>query len=346
MGIHRVRLAMKFVQPCQEGSLKKRSAAHGQPQESSQLFNGFYSGRLRSLPAARQNLTVLTIQALSKAYGAIRALQNVSIEVPAGSIFGILGPNGSGKTTLLGIVLGILSASQGDFYWQGGLKRAALLETANFYPYLSGAENLAVAAQIRGHGREQIPSVLVQVGLDKHPKLAFQKYSLGMKQRLAIGACLLGDPDVVVLDEPTNGLDPSGIADVRDLIRDLGQRGRTVLLASHLLDEVEKVCSHVAILKQGQVLAQGPLQEVLRDEDSIELRSDQLDALKTLLANHPLEPKVRQIEGLLSVQFPAGKTTPAEVNRYCLEGGQVLGHLILKKKTLESRFLELTDSNA
>ncbi len=291
-------------------------------------------------------MTVLSIQALSKTYGAIRALQDVSIEVPVGSIFGILGPNGSGKTSLLGVVLGILSASQGGFRWQQGLKRAALLETANFYPYLSGADNLAVVAQIRGQGREQIASVLVQVGLDKHPKLPFQKYSLGMKQRLAIGACLMGDPDVVVLDEPTNGLDPSGIADVRDLIRDLGQRGRTVLLASHLLDEVEKVCSHVAILKQGQVLAQGPLQEVLRDEDSIELRSDDLQLLQALLARHPLQPRIRQAEGLLSVQFPAGKITPAELNRYCLEGGQALGHLVLKKKTLESRFLELTDANA
>jgi ABC-2 type transport system ATP-binding protein len=289
-------------------------------------------------------VSVLSLEGLSKSYGAVRALRDVSLQVPQGSVYGLLGPNGSGKTSLLGVVLGILQPSGGQFRWQSGLRRGALLETPNFYPYLNGAENLRIVSELRGRGGQQIGSVLAQVGLDGYPSMPFQKYSLGMKQRLAIGATLVGDPEVVVLDEPTNGLDPAGIADVRQLIRELGQQGRTVFLASHMLDEVEKVCTHVAILKMGQLLASGPLAEVLRDEDSLELRCDDLVALETLMKAHPLRPDLRRVEGgLLSAQFPAGQITAAEVNRYCMEGGQTLDHLVLRKKTLETRFLELTD---
>ena len=289
------------------------------------------------------SLNILSLDRLCKRYGAVQALREVSFEVPSGSIFGLLGPNGSGKTSLLGVVLGILNASAGEFRWQEGLGRAALLETPNFYPYLTGSENLKVTAALRGRGDSGIDKALAEVGLDRYPQLPFQKYSLGMKQRLAIGACLVGDPEVVVLDEPTNGLDPAGIADVRQLIRELAERGRSVLLASHMLDEVEKVCSHVAILKQGQLLACGPLAEVLRDEDMVEVRSDDLAALERLLDAHPLAPGISRVEDALVVRFPAGEMTPANLNRYCIEGGQVLSHLLLKKKTLESRFLELTD---
>ena len=288
-------------------------------------------------------MSILALQGLGKSYGSVSALRDVSLEVPQGSIYGLLGPNGSGKTSLLGVVLGILQASSGSFRWQSGLRRGALLETPNFYPYLNGADNLRIVSELRGRGREQIGPALAQVGLDAYASMPFQKYSLGMKQRLAIGATLVGDPEVVVLDEPTNGLDPAGIADVRQLIRDLAKQGRTVFLASHMLDEVEKVCTHVAILKKGRLLASGPLTEVLRDEDSLEVRSDDLAALEKLMMEHPLQPTLRKLEGVLDVHFPAGKTSPAEVNRYCMEGGQTLNHLVLRKKTLESRFLELTD---
>lgn len=298
---------------------------------------------LASTPVHPDPSIVLVVQDLCKTYGALRALQGVSLEIPQGCVFGLLGPNGSGKTSLLGVILGILSASSGTFAWRAGLKRAALLETPNFYPYLNGRENLRIVARLRGRGEEQIEKVLEEVGLAGHPNLSFGKYSLGMKQRLAIAACLLGQPEMVVLDEPTNGLDPSGIADVRDLIRAMGEQGRTVLLASHLLDEVEKVCTHVAILKKGRVLTQGPLGEVLRDEDSLELASQDLKALEALLSAHPLQPRVERKEEKVVVRFPAEMTSPAEVNAYCMERGQVLHHLNLRKKTLESRFLELTD---
>lgn len=288
-------------------------------------------------------MAILTLEALSKTYGSVQALDRVSFEVPAGGIFGLLGPNGSGKTSLLGVVLGILQASSGQFRWQSGLARGCLLETPNFYPYLNGAENLALVAHLRGKGRESIPRVLEQVGLASFPAMPFAKYSLGMKQRLAIGSSLLGNPEVVVLDEPTNGLDPAGIADVREVIRGVARDGRSVVLASHLLDEVEKVCTHVAILKKGRLLACGSLAEVLRDEDSLEVQSSDLEGLRRALEAHPLQPRLKVLDGMLSAQFPAGQTSTAEVNRYCMEAGHCLSHLVLRKKTLESRFLELTD---
>lgn len=288
-------------------------------------------------------MNILTVEGLTKFYGRTQALQEVSLEVPQGSIFGVLGPNGSGKTTLLGIVLDILLASHGTFRWAPGLKRGALLETPNFYPYLTGRENLKIVAELRGRGQERVGDALAVVGLDSYEAMPFSKYSLGMKQRLAIGATLIGSPEVVVLDEPTNGLDPAGIADVRELIRGLRGEGKTVVLASHMLDEVEKVCTHVAILKKGKVLSQGPLEEVLRDEDRLEVKSDDLGALEKLLAAHPLAPRIQRGDGILAVAFESGTMQPAELNRYCLEGGQTLGHLVLRKKTLESRFLELTD---
>ncbi len=287
--------------------------------------------------------SILAVEGLTKFYGHTQALQEVNLQVPPGSIFGVLGPNGSGKTTLLGIVLDILVATRGTFRWQPGLKRGALLETPNFYPYLTGRENLQIVAELRGRGHDRVSDALTVVGLDSYETMPFVKYSLGMKQRLAIGATLIGNPEVVVLDEPTNGLDPAGIADVRQLIRGLRGEGKTVVLASHMLDEVEKVCTHVAILKKGKVLSQGPLEEVLRDEDRLEVKSDDLDALQNLLQKHPLSPKIQRGDGLLAVAFEAGTMKPADLNRYCLEGGQTLGHLVLRKKTLESRFLELTD---
>lgn len=302
---------------------------------------GFYPLLENSLPPVNG---VLTVERLSKRYGSVQALDQVSFEVPRGSIFGLLGPNGSGKTSLLGVVLGILQPAAGRFRWADGLKLGALLETPNFYPYLNGADNLRIVAELRGRGREQLNDVLAQVGLDKSAHLTFGQYSLGMKQRLGIGAALLGDPEVVVLDEPTNGLDPAGIADVRELIRAMAQGGRTVLLASHLLDEVEKVCTDVAILKKGHLLACGTLADVLRDEDTLELSCADLDALESALRKHPLQPRLRRHNGTLAAQFPAGQTTGADLNRYCMDEGVTLSHLVLRKKTLESRFLELTDA--
>ena len=222
---------------------------------------------------------VLELQHISKSYGRIQALSDLSFSVPEGSVFGILGPNGSGKTTLLSIILDVLKADKGSFLWFGkpgspDMRKqiGSLLETPNFYHYLSGANNLRVTQSISGRGtKEDIDDVLRKVSLLERKKSRFSTYSLGMKQRLAIAAALLGSPRVMVLDEPTNGLDPVGIAEIRELIKELNRKGFTIIMASHLLDEVEKICTHVAILKKGELVTQGSVDEVLVDEDIIEI---------------------------------------------------------------------------
>ena len=221
---------------------------------------------------------VLSIDNIAKSYGLVKALKGVSFDVPEGSVFGILGPNGSGKTTLLGIVMDVLKSNSGDFRWFGQpgspeqrRKIGSLLETPNFYTYLSAVDNLKITQAISGRGSEaEINEVLKKVNLFERRRYKFSSYSLGMKQRLAIAASLLGDPKVLVLDEPTNGLDPVGIAEIRELILELRDKGHTIIMASHLLDEVEKVCSHVAILKTGTLITTGPVEEVLMDEDIVE----------------------------------------------------------------------------
>ena len=282
---------------------------------------------------------ILSAENLSKSYGAVKALKNFGLEVAAGSVYGVLGPNGSGKTTLLGILLGILRADTGWFRWSAG-RIGTLLETPNFYPYLSGPANLSITAEIRGSGHDQIRAVLRRVGLESAGKLAFGKYSLGMKQRLAIGAALLGDPGVLVLDEPTNGLDPSGIAEVRDLLRGLAAEGRTVILASHLLDEVEKVCTHVAILKSGVLLQSGLLSQVLREDDVFEVRAEDVAGLEAVLQSLGMLVE-RSVEGFVA-HAPAGQVDAALLNRACFDKGVVLQHLVQRRQTLESKFLELT----
>lgn len=295
--------------------------------------------------------SVLEVEGLCKSYGRLKALDEVTLEVPSGTVFGVLGPNGSGKTTLLGILLDVLRADQGRYRWFGQppaaeLRRriGTLLETPNFYPYLTGAQNLEITAALRGCGRASIGEVLGQVGLKDHPQLPFGKYSLGMKQRLAIGASLLGDPEVLVLDEPTNGLDPAGISEVRELILRCQRRGRTVFLASHLLDEVEKVCSHVAILKKGRLLAAGPLDQVLRQDPQLEVAADEPDRLAELLKSQRPQLRVERRGARLLLLGTAEELEPASFNRWCFQQGIALSHLCLKQPTLESRFLELTDA--
>jgi ABC-2 type transport system ATP-binding protein len=295
--------------------------------------------------------SILSIQSISKSYGKIRALNQVSFEVPAGSVYGVLGPNGSGKTTLLGVVMNVLQANGGAYSWFGeppsGEQRkkiGTLLETPNFYHYLSGERNLQIAAAIKGKGQEDIPKVLEIVKLSERKNSKFSTYSLGMKQRLAIASCLLGNPSVIVFDEPTNGLDPVGIAETRDMIRNLASQGKTILLASHLLDEVEKVCTHVAILQKGQLLMAGDVNIVLKNEDFIEVGSEagSRERLKALLSGMPGVRQVKGNEEHLQVFFDSPLTDLSFINQYCFEGGIVLNHLQLKKRSLESKFMELT----
>jgi len=294
--------------------------------------------------------SVLNLQNISKSYGRIRALNNVSFEVPEGSVFGILGPNGSGKTTLLSIILDVLKADNGNFLWFGQpgspdqrKKIGSLLETPNFYHYLSAVDNLKVTQSISHRGdKDDIERVLRKVRLFERRKSRFKTYSLGMKQRLAVGASLLGSPKVLVLDEPTNGLDPEGIAEIRDLIVELKNNGHTIIMASHLLDEVEKVCTHAAILKTGQLLTTGPVDEILMDEDVVEVSASDLNALEAALKQ--LSGNVTIVGNTVHAILPKGTAKLEDVNSFCFNKGIVLNHLLLKKKRLEARFFELTNN--
>jgi ABC-2 type transport system ATP-binding protein len=293
---------------------------------------------------------VLRISGITKHYGALRALSGVSFNVPRGSVFGILGPNGSGKTTLLGIVLNTLTADSGEYEWLGNpdaatarKKMGALLETPNFYHYLSAWDNLAINARIKGRGLDDRERVLRLTGLYERRDSAFQTFSLGMKQRLAIANALLGQPEVVVLDEPTNGLDPSGIAEIRELIRALSKEGYTIIMASHLLDEVEKVCTHMAILKKGQLLVSGAVSEVLRKEDELELATDVPEQAMALLQGVSGIGNLRRDGTMVRLALLDGSRNAQSINRLCAENGIYLSHLVQKAQSLESRFMELTE---
>ena len=295
--------------------------------------------------------SVLVVNGIIKFYGRIRALNNVSFEVPQGSVFGILGPNGSGKTTLLSIILDVLKANNGKFLWFGHpgspdqrKKIGSLLETPNFYHYLSAVDNLKVTQSISGRGNEKdIDDVLKKVKLYERRKSRFKSYSLGMKQRLAIAAALLGDPKVLVLDEPTNGLDPVGIAEIRELIVELRNSGHTIIMASHLLDEVEKVCTHVAILKTGDLITTGEVNEVLQDEDIVEVSAADLNVLANVLRQFSSNISIN-VSNTIQFSLPKGTARLDEINSFCFSKGIVLNHLLLKKKRLEARFFELTNN--
>jgi ABC-2 type transport system ATP-binding protein len=295
---------------------------------------------------------VLSVQNLTKFYGSIQALKNVSFEVPTGSVFGILGPNGSGKTTLLGIVMDILKPTSGQFQILGKVPDAdtrkhigTLLETPNFYHYLSGEQNLRIAAEIKQKGREQIDDVLKKVNLYQRKRSKFNTYSLGMKQRLAIASTLLGDPDVLVFDEPTNGLDPVGIAEIRDLIRQLASEGKTIIMASHILDEVEKVCTHVAIIQKGELKTVGTVAEVLsRNADahaSVEIGADNNEQLLVVVKTLPGVINAFAEEGCVKVVCEQSLTA-RDLNRLLFEQGIVLNRLVQQRKSLEKTFLEIT----
>ncbi|MCW3463217.1 ABC transporter ATP-binding protein [Chitinophaga nivalis] len=294
-------------------------------------------------------MSVLSLQHISKRYGRVQALSEVSFDVPAGSVFGVLGPNGSGKTTLLGIVTDVLKADSGSFTLFGKPATAqqrrqigTLLETPNFYHYLSAYKNLEISAAIKQRGQTDISRVLKICGLEERQHSAFKTFSLGMKQRLAIAAVLLGDPDVLILDEPTNGLDPSGIAEVRELVHQLAATGKTIILASHLLDEVEKVCTHVAILRAGRLLKSGAVGEVISRNDYLELAAPDNQALRAALLQYPACTGA-ELQGVLVKATFSVSPDAAAVNNYCAQQGIWLSHLQLRKKSLETAFLEITN---
>ena len=296
-------------------------------------------------------MSILTVENLSKTYGRIQALKNVNFSVPQGTVFGILGPNGSGKTTTLGIITDILKPTSGTYKLFDEPASAAnrrrigtLLETPNFYHYLSGAKNLEIVAEIKQHGKEDIDRVLETVDLTRRKDSKFSTYSLGMKQRLAIASCLLGSPSVLIFDEPTNGLDPVGIAEIRELMKRLYREGKTIIMASHLLDEVEKVCTDVAILKKGELIVSGKVNEILSNEDMVEVAAPDHQKLAEVLNSMSEKSRIVDETSVIKIFFPVGKADLSGVNSFCFNHGVTLNHLILKKQSLEARFFELTNN--
>lgn len=293
--------------------------------------------------------TILTIKNLNKRYGRIQALKNVSFEIKKGNVYGILGPNGSGKSTTLGITLNVVNATSGEYQWFDGAlethdalkKVGAIIERPNFYPYMTAYENLKLVCKIKSINYSKIEEKLELVGLIERKDSKFSTFSLGMKQRLAIASALLNDPEILILDEPTNGLDPQGIHQIRDIIKKVASLGTTILLASHLLDEVEKVCSHVVVLRKGEILYAGLVDGMAANEGFFELEADDNSTLKTVLAKHPAVDKIVADDTKLLVYLKS-ELKATDLNRYLFEHGIILNHLVLRKNSLEEQFLALT----
>ena len=295
--------------------------------------------------------TILSIQNLHKRYGRIQALKNVSLEIQKGNVYGILGPNGSGKSTTLGIVLNVVNKTSGAYSWFGGTmqthealkKVGAIIERPNFYPYMTAKENLELVCQIKGINYAKVREKLELVGLIERENSKFRTFSLGMKQRLAIASALLNDPEILILDEPTNGLDPQGIHQIRDIIKLIASQGTTILLASHLLDEVEKVCTHVLVLRKGEVLYSGSVNGMSSQQDFFELQADDVANLKLVLSKHPAVDKMEEDNGKIVV-YLNNPLEASEMNRFLFDNNVVLNHLVKRKHSLEEQFLELTNN--
>jgi len=290
---------------------------------------------------------ILSIHGLSKSYKNVRAIQNLDLQISEGQAYGILGPNGSGKTTTLSVVTGIIRQDGGLFRWFGEEPEASqrrsigsLIETPHFYPYLNLERNLRIICDIKGMPYGDIGRVLETAQLAERKRSRFSTLSLGMKQRLGIAAALLGDPRVLVLDEPTNGLDPEGIAEVREIVLQQVQQGKTLILASHILSEVEKICSHVAILKKGELLADGPVKELLAEDEIIEISCNNNEKLFTALKGSTLIKEIETENGVLVLTLNE-KVSPAEINTFAFANKLVVHHMLSRKRSLESQFLEL-----
>ena len=297
--------------------------------------------------------TILSIQNLNKKFGAIHAVNNLSFDIQKGNVYGILGPNGSGKSTTLGIILNVVNRTSGDFTWFDGkvsthdaLKRVgAIIERPNFYPYMSAVENLKLVCKIKEISYDKIDQKLKQVHLYERRNSKFKTYSLGMKQRLAIASALLNDPEILILDEPTNGLDPQGIHEIRSIIQKIAASGTTILLASHLLDEVEKVCSHVVVIREGIKLYSGRVDEMTASHGIIEIESKS--------ETNEIFSALKTIEGIESVQEEGKRifirlnreVSSADLNRQLMEKGVELSHLVKRRPSLEQQFLSLTNQN-
>lgn len=290
---------------------------------------------------------VLEINQLTKKFGSFTAVNNVTFSVEKGNVYGLLGPNGSGKSTTLGMILNVINHTAGSWKWfdqepdNDSLKKiGAIIESPKFYPYLSAEKNLEIVADIKEVNYGKIDEKLELVGLLSRKKDKFQQYSLGMKQRLAIAAALLNDPEVLILDEPTNGLDPQGIIQIRELIIKIAQQGTTIILASHLLDEVEKVCSHVVVLNQGKMLYAGSVDQMNSSFGSIEVAAQNMESLEYTLKTFSFVSKVTKENNKLFAVLSEEKD-PAEINKMLYEQGIIVNHLVKRKESLEQQFFQL-----
>lgn len=289
----------------------------------------------------------VTTSNLTKHYGRIKAVNDLTFGIPEKSVFGILGPNGSGKTTTLGMLLDVLNPTSGTYSWFGNYSRkenrqkiGSILETPAFYPYMSAADNLRIIAEIKEIGYHNIPEVLKLLGLFDRRNSPYRTFSLGMKQRLALAAALLCDPLVMILDEPTNGLDPRGIAEIRELIRTIAGQGKTIILASHLLDEVQKVCSHFAVLNQGKLMYSGLVDDVSGEEHRVEISADNPEELLALLEEFPGKRKLEREGQKIIISLP-DDVPVSTLSQYVFQHGIAVTHLVSQKKSLEKQFMEI-----
>ncbi len=295
---------------------------------------------------------ILTINNLTKKFGYLTAVKDLTFTINKGNVYGILGPNGSGKSTTLGVVLNVVNRTKGEFHWFDGsvnthdaLKKVgAIIERPNFYPYMTAYQNLKLVCKIKGVDTSNIDEKLELVGLLDRKDSKFRTYSLGMKQRLAIASALLNDPEILILDEPTNGLDPQGIHQIRELIKEIAKNGTTILLASHLLDEVEKVCSHVVVLRKGEKLYSGRVDEMISSHGFFELKCDKFDELKSFLNSLEIISHIKDEDGLITA-FLKEPIESSEFNKMMFDKGFLLSHLVKRKESLEEQFLHLTNNN-
>jgi len=301
-------------------------------------------------------MTIIETEGLSKRYTALRgggtlAVDELSVQVEAGQVYGFLGPNGSGKTTTIGMLLGIINPTGGSFRLFGGETPAELhaarqrigatLEYPNFYPYLSCRDNLRVVARVKGSDEADIAEGLESGGLASRRKTKFKACSLGMKQRLALAATMIGDPELIILDEPANGLDPAGQREIRDIIRELASRGKTIFLSSHMLHEVERTCTHVAIIETGRLVREGSVDELTSARTVAAVGADgDVETLRQVVSEFDGAGHSRVEDGRVLVQI--GGAGLSELNRFLAGRGIYASHLSLERQSLEDAFMEIT----
>jgi len=297
--------------------------------------------------------TILSLKNLDKKFGRVHAVNNLSFDIQKGNVYGILGPNGSGKSTTLGIILNVVNKTSGEFSWFDGnlsthqaLKKVgAIIERPNFYPYMTAIQNLSLICKIKDITTEKIEEKLKIVNLFERRNSKFKTYSLGMKQRLAIASALLNNPEILILDEPTNGLDPQGIHEIREIIQKIAKNGTTILLASHLLDEVEKVCSHVVVIRDGVKLYSGRVDKMSASHGLFELNTnDPKNKLISILNNNSHIGSVKE-EGDYIIAYLTEEMEASEINNYLFKNGITVSHLVKRKPSLEEQFLDLTNNN-